>query len=64
MVLYIIKGIKDSEPKIGGNINMVELLSLCGVIDSVVTIMAKMAFIFLAYKSIYAMNVYINKNNK
>ncbi|WP_315114473.1 hypothetical protein [uncultured Clostridium sp.] len=43
---------------------MVELLSLCGVIDSVVTIMAKMAFIFLAYKSIYAMNVYINKNNK
>lgn len=29
-------------------------------LDSIVTIMAKMAFIFFAYKAMQAMNVYIN----
>ncbi|WP_278246521.1 hypothetical protein [Clostridium lundense] len=43
---------------------MMELMAICGVIDPVVTIMAKMAFIFAAYKAMQAMNVYINRNNK
>ena len=43
---------------------MKQLISVCAVIDPVVTIMAKMAFIFAAYKAMQVMNIYINKNNK
>ncbi|MBP1863927.1 hypothetical protein BD780_002230 [Clostridium tetanomorphum] len=43
---------------------MTQLISICAIIDPVVTIMAKMAFVFFAYKGMQAMNVYISKNNK
>ncbi|GAA0723875.1 hypothetical protein GCM10008905_17030 [Clostridium malenominatum] len=37
---------------------------VCSIIDPIVTIMAKMAFIFFAYKGIQAMNTYINRASK
>ncbi|CDI49743.1 hypothetical protein [Clostridium tetani] len=43
---------------------MLQLAKILALLDPVITIMAKMAFIFFAYKGIQAMNVYINKNNK
>ncbi|BDR64604.1 hypothetical protein K144313037_14220 [Clostridium tetani] len=43
---------------------MLELAKILAIVDPVITIMTKMAFIFFAYKGIQVMNVYINKNNK
>lgn len=43
---------------------MRELIYISSIIDSIVTIMAKMAFVFFAYKAIQAMNVYINRGNR
>lgn len=43
---------------------MAHLVTMLELIDPVITIMEKMAFIFFAYKGIQVMNVYINKNNK
>lgn len=43
---------------------MLQLSTILGLIDPVITIMAKMAFIFFAYKGIQVMNVYINKMSK
>lgn len=43
---------------------MIELAKILAILDPVITIMFKIAFIFFAYKGIQAMNVYINKNNR
>lgn len=37
-------------------------MSIIGILEPILRIFAYIAFIFLAYKSIEALNVYINKN--
>lgn len=40
------------------------LNSVCVLLNQILGIMAKMAFIFVAYKAIQVMNVYIMRKNK